>query len=154
MTLYAAAQVLEMIHWSSGFLLDVESHTRTTTGAKRRLDALMPCFSCCNLLAVAQLCSFHLNALPCRQIFPDTLLNDGSDFLTRGVTLTHVLCTISGMTLIAGFRANKGGILLGADREENDGFSKREVGKISRVSNLQFRLVQLLGLASRCLPSS
>ncbi|MGA2169774.1 MAG: hypothetical protein ABSG62_16335 [Terracidiphilus sp.] len=44
------------------------------------------------------------------------------------------------MTLIAAFRADKGGILLCADREENDGFSKREVGKISRVSNLKFQM--------------
>ncbi|HTB98131.1 MAG TPA: hypothetical protein VK716_14060 [Terracidiphilus sp.] len=44
------------------------------------------------------------------------------------------------MTLIAAFRADKGGILLCADREENDGFSKREVCKISRVSNLKFQM--------------
>lgn len=46
----------------------------------------------------------------------------------------------SRMTLIAAFRADKGGILLCADREENDGFSKREVCKISRVSNLKFQM--------------
>ena len=44
------------------------------------------------------------------------------------------------MTLIAAFRAEKGGILLCADREENDGFSKRAVSKISRVSNLKFQM--------------
>lgn len=38
------------------------------------------------------------------------------------------------MTLIAAFRAREGGVLLCADREENDGFSKREAEKISRLS--------------------
>jgi 20S proteasome alpha/beta subunit len=44
------------------------------------------------------------------------------------------------MTLIAAFRAREGGILLCADREENDGFSKREVEKISRLSLLQCQM--------------
>ena len=37
------------------------------------------------------------------------------------------------MTLIAAFRCRNGGILLCADREENDGYAKREVDKIYRV---------------------
>jgi hypothetical protein len=44
------------------------------------------------------------------------------------------------MTLIAAFRAREGGVLLCADREENDGFSKREVEKISRLSLLQCQM--------------
>jgi 20S proteasome alpha/beta subunit len=44
------------------------------------------------------------------------------------------------MTLIAAFRASAGGILLCADREENDGFAKRDVSKISRWSNRQFQM--------------
>jgi 20S proteasome alpha/beta subunit len=38
------------------------------------------------------------------------------------------------MTLIAAFRTGNGGILLCADREENDTFAKRQSGKISRVN--------------------
>lgn len=34
------------------------------------------------------------------------------------------------MTLVAAFRCSKGGILLCADREENDGYNRREVNKI------------------------
>jgi hypothetical protein len=45
------------------------------------------------------------------------------------------------MTLIAAFRAREGGILLCADREENDGFSKREVEKISRLSLPQCQML-------------
>ena len=37
------------------------------------------------------------------------------------------------MTLIAAFRAGNGGILLCADREENDGYAKRQVDKIYRI---------------------
>lgn len=40
------------------------------------------------------------------------------------------------MTLVAGFRSRNGGILLCADREENDGYGKREVDKIYRVQPL------------------
>lgn len=37
------------------------------------------------------------------------------------------------MTLVAGFRCRMGGVLLCADREENDGYNKREVDKIYRI---------------------
>ena len=37
------------------------------------------------------------------------------------------------MTLVAAFRCQQGGILLCADREENDGYAKREVDKIYRI---------------------
>jgi 20S proteasome alpha/beta subunit len=40
------------------------------------------------------------------------------------------------MTLIAAFRCSNGGIMLCADREENDGFSRREVDKIYRINML------------------
>jgi len=40
------------------------------------------------------------------------------------------------MTLIAAFRARNNGILLCADREENDGYSKREIDKIYRIREL------------------
>lgn len=39
------------------------------------------------------------------------------------------------MTLISAFRCNSGGVLLCADREENDGYSKREIDKIYRIQN-------------------
>lgn len=38
------------------------------------------------------------------------------------------------MTLVVAFRCSKGGILLCADREENDGYSRREVDKIYRFN--------------------
>jgi 20S proteasome alpha/beta subunit len=38
------------------------------------------------------------------------------------------------MTLVAAFRCSRGGILLCADREENDGYTRREVDKISRFN--------------------
>jgi len=41
------------------------------------------------------------------------------------------------MTLVAGFRCKNNGVLLCADREENDGISKREVDKISRILHPQ-----------------
>ena len=41
------------------------------------------------------------------------------------------------MTLIAAFRASKGGILLCSDRHEEDGVSKRSVDKIYRISKLK-----------------
>jgi hypothetical protein len=37
------------------------------------------------------------------------------------------------MTLIAAFRCPKGGVLLCADREEDDGYNKREVDKLYRI---------------------
>jgi hypothetical protein len=37
------------------------------------------------------------------------------------------------MTLVAGFRCRMGGVLLCADREEDDGYNKREVDKIYRI---------------------
>jgi len=37
------------------------------------------------------------------------------------------------MTLIAGFRCRMGGVLLCADREEDDGYNKREMDKIYRI---------------------
>ncbi len=37
------------------------------------------------------------------------------------------------MTLIAAFRCPKGGVLFCADRQEDDGYTKREVGKITRI---------------------
>ena len=40
------------------------------------------------------------------------------------------------MTLVAAFRCKNGGILLCADREENDGFLRREVNKICRIREL------------------
>lgn len=40
------------------------------------------------------------------------------------------------MTLVAAFRCPKGGILLCADREEDDGYNKREVDKIIRIREL------------------
>jgi 20S proteasome alpha/beta subunit len=41
------------------------------------------------------------------------------------------------MTLVAGFRCRNGGVLLCADREENDGVSRREVEKIYEVRRQQ-----------------
>lgn len=41
------------------------------------------------------------------------------------------------MTLVAAFRCQRGGILLCADREENDGYQKREVDKIYRIRELK-----------------
>lgn len=41
------------------------------------------------------------------------------------------------MTLIAAFRASKGGVLLCSDRHEEDGVSKRSVDKIYRAKNLK-----------------
>jgi hypothetical protein len=41
------------------------------------------------------------------------------------------------VTLIAGFRCRNNGILLCADREENDGVSKRAVDKIHRIRREQ-----------------
>lgn len=38
------------------------------------------------------------------------------------------------MTLVAAFRCPKGGIMLLADREENDGYNRREVDKIYRIN--------------------
>lgn len=38
------------------------------------------------------------------------------------------------MTLVAAFRCSKGGILLCADREENDGYFRREVDKIYKIN--------------------
>lgn len=40
------------------------------------------------------------------------------------------------MTLVAAFRCKNGGILLCADREENDGYARREVDKLYRVDGL------------------
>jgi 20S proteasome alpha/beta subunit len=40
------------------------------------------------------------------------------------------------MTLVNAFRCRNGGILLCADREENDGYNKREVDKIFRIREL------------------
>ncbi len=37
------------------------------------------------------------------------------------------------MTLVAAFRCRTGGVLLCADREENDGYNKREIDKIFRI---------------------
>jgi 20S proteasome alpha/beta subunit len=37
------------------------------------------------------------------------------------------------MTLVAGFRCRNGGVLLCADREEDDGYNKREVDKLFRI---------------------
>jgi 20S proteasome alpha/beta subunit len=44
------------------------------------------------------------------------------------------------MTLVAAFRGPGGGVLLCADREENDGYSKREVDKIYRISMIQCQI--------------
>jgi 20S proteasome alpha/beta subunit len=44
------------------------------------------------------------------------------------------------MTLIAAFRCKNNGVLLCADREENDGYSKRSVDKIFRISHLQYQV--------------
>jgi 20S proteasome alpha/beta subunit len=41
------------------------------------------------------------------------------------------------MTLIAGFRASQGGVLLCSDRHEEDGVSKRAVNKIYRIPRLK-----------------
>jgi 20S proteasome alpha/beta subunit len=41
------------------------------------------------------------------------------------------------MTLVAGFRGRQNGILICADREENDGYSKREVEKIYTIRTKQ-----------------
>ena len=57
-------------------------------------------------------------------------------------TRPGVLCPLSkrlpkrkgSMTLVAAFRCPKGGILLCADREENDGFTRREVDKIYKIN--------------------
>jgi 20S proteasome alpha/beta subunit len=51
------------------------------------------------------------------------------------------------MTIVAGFRCSTGGVLLCADREENDGYNKREVEKIYRipVTDLQVCDVFLAG---------
>ena len=38
------------------------------------------------------------------------------------------------MTRVAGWRCSKGGILLCADREENDGYNRREVNKLYRIN--------------------
>jgi len=38
------------------------------------------------------------------------------------------------MTLVAAFRCSKGGIMLCADREENDGYTRREVDKIYKIN--------------------
>jgi len=38
------------------------------------------------------------------------------------------------MTLVAAFRCSKGGVMLCADREENDGYTRREVDKIYRLN--------------------
>lgn len=40
------------------------------------------------------------------------------------------------MTLVNAFRCRDGGILLCADREENDGYNKREIDKIYRIQEL------------------
>jgi len=40
------------------------------------------------------------------------------------------------MTLVAAYRSMEGGILLCADREENDGYAKRSVDKIYRIPHL------------------
>jgi len=40
------------------------------------------------------------------------------------------------MTLVAAFRCQNGGILLCADREEDDGYNKREINKIYQVHGL------------------
>jgi hypothetical protein len=37
------------------------------------------------------------------------------------------------MTLVAGFRCRQGGVLLCADREEDDGYNKREIDKLYRI---------------------
>jgi len=37
------------------------------------------------------------------------------------------------VTLVAAFRSGNGGILLCADREENEGYAKREVDKIYHI---------------------
>jgi 20S proteasome alpha/beta subunit len=44
------------------------------------------------------------------------------------------------MTLVAAFRCSKGGIMLCADREENDGFVRREVDKIFKFNLLSAQL--------------
>jgi len=49
------------------------------------------------------------------------------------------------MTLVAAFRCRQGGILLCADREENDGYARREVEKIYRVDGLPACEVFLAG---------
>jgi len=49
------------------------------------------------------------------------------------------------MTLVAAFRCQQGGILLCADREENDGYAKREVDKIYRIGELPACEVFLAG---------
>jgi 20S proteasome alpha/beta subunit len=41
------------------------------------------------------------------------------------------------MTLIAAFRASKGGVLLCSDRQEDDGISKKSIDKIYHVKNLK-----------------
>jgi 20S proteasome alpha/beta subunit len=41
------------------------------------------------------------------------------------------------MTLIAAFRASKGGVLLCSDRHEDDGVSKRSVDKVYRINHLK-----------------
>ena len=43
------------------------------------------------------------------------------------------------MTLVAGFRCRMGGVLLCADREEGDGYNKREVDKIQRIPVQQLK---------------
>ncbi len=54
------------------------------------------------------------------------------------------------MTLVVGFRCRSGGVLLCADREENDGYNKREVDKIYRIpcTQLQHCDVFLAGAGS------
>lgn len=49
------------------------------------------------------------------------------------------------MTLIAAFRASKGGILLCSDRHEEDSVSKRSVDKIYRINNLKSCQVFMTG---------
>lgn len=44
------------------------------------------------------------------------------------------------MTLVAGFRSRNGGVLLCADREEGDGYSKRSVDKITQINLKQCKV--------------
>jgi hypothetical protein len=43
------------------------------------------------------------------------------------------------MTLVAAFRCRTGGILLCGDREENDGYNKREVDKLQRIPSTELQ---------------
>jgi hypothetical protein len=45
-----------------------------------------------------------------------------------------------GMTLVAAFRCRNDGILLCADREENDGYLKRDIDKIYRFPLSQYHV--------------